>query len=226
MAVTTTTQGIRHGVCLSTARPVNPYLGQVIFETDTNKMKVWLGSNWSDGFTHVYTPPSDFDSIATVTVAAGGQSTITFSSIPSTYKHLQVRAICRTTFAGIATGINARFNSDTGSNYALHQLYGDGATGSYGASSQSSMSIGTTIGSTGLANAFGVFVFDILDYENTNKHKTVRSLLGKDLNGSGQAALYSGVWLNSSAVNTITILPSDGSDFTQYSSFALYGIKG
>jgi hypothetical protein len=168
-----------------------------------------------------------FESIATVTVGAGGSSTITFSSIPATYKHLQVRAISRTTFAGPATGINARFNSDTGSNYALHQLYGDGSSAaSYAASAQSSMSISTTIGSTGLANAFGVFILDILDYGNINKHKTVRCLVGKELNGSGQAALYSSVWLNSSAVTTLTILPSDGSNFSQYSSFALYGIRG
>lgn len=52
MAITTTTQGIQTGVCLSTARPSNPYLGQVIFETDTNLMKVWLGSAWSTGFAH------------------------------------------------------------------------------------------------------------------------------------------------------------------------------
>ena len=169
----------------------------------------------------------DFQSIATTTVGVGGSPTVTFSSIPSTYKHLQVRAISRTTFAGPATGLNARFNSDTGSNYALHQLYGTGAiAAAYALSSQSSMSIATAIGSTGLASAFGVFVLDILDYANTNKHKTVRSLVGKDLNGSGEASLYSGVWLNSSAVTTLTILTADGSNFAQYSSFALYGIKG
>ena len=226
--ITTTTQGIYSGVCLSTARPTTPYLGQVIFETDTNKMKVWLGSVWSDGYTHVYTPPSfDYDSLATVTVPVGGQSTVTFSSIPSTYKHLQVRAISRTTFAGPATGVNARLNSDTGSNYASHQLYSTGAfVDKYALSSQSSMSIATSIGSTGLASAFGVFVLDIFDYANTNKNTTVRSLLGKDLNGSGEASLYSGVWMNSSAVTTLTILPSDASNFAEYSSFALYGIKG
>ena len=49
--ITTTTQGIYAGVCLSTARPTTPYLGQMIYETDTNKLKVWLGSNWSDGQT-------------------------------------------------------------------------------------------------------------------------------------------------------------------------------
>jgi hypothetical protein len=172
-------------------------------------------------------PKGDYESIATVTVGSGGQATVEFTGIASTYKHLQVRAICRTTFAGPATGVNARFNSDTGSNYALHQLYGTGASAfAYAASSQSSISISTTIGSTGLVSAFGVFVLDILDYTNTNKHKTVRSLVGKDLNGSGEVALYSGVWLNSASVTTLTILPSDGSNFAQYSQFALYGIKG
>lgn len=49
MAITTTTQGIAAGVCLSTARPTNPYLGQIIYETDTNLLRAWSGSAWSTG---------------------------------------------------------------------------------------------------------------------------------------------------------------------------------
>ena len=178
------------------------------------------GDNW--------TTLNSFESIAgTVVVGAGGQATVVFSNLPQNYKHLQVRAISRTTFAGIATGINARFNSDSGSNYALHQLYGDGVSAAaYAAATQSYMAVSTTIGSTGLANAFGVFILDILDYTDTNKNKTVRSLVGKDLNGSGEASLYSSVWLNTASVTTVTILPSDGSNFSQHSHFALYGIRG
>ena len=67
MAITTTTQGIAAGVCLSTARPTNPYLGQVIFETDTGKMKAWLGSSWSNGYTHT----SSF-SVEYLIIAGGG----------------------------------------------------------------------------------------------------------------------------------------------------------
>jgi hypothetical protein len=74
MAITTTTQSISAGVCLSTARPTNPYLGQVIFESDTNIMKVWLGSSWSTGFTHTLTPPTLAVEILLVGGGAGGSN--------------------------------------------------------------------------------------------------------------------------------------------------------
>ena len=34
------------GVCTSSTRPVSPYQGQVIYETDTAKTLVWNGSSW------------------------------------------------------------------------------------------------------------------------------------------------------------------------------------
>jgi hypothetical protein len=43
---------IQPAVCTSTTRPASPYTGQVIFETDTSRTKVWLGSIWSNGYQH------------------------------------------------------------------------------------------------------------------------------------------------------------------------------
>jgi hypothetical protein len=70
-------------------------------------------------------------------------------------------------------------------------------------------------------------IFDILDYTNTNKYKTVRMLGGVDFNGSGEVDFMSGLWLNTSAITRIDFLPSyQSTQFQQYSSFALYGIRG
>jgi hypothetical protein len=163
----------------------------------------------------------DYQSIATTTVGGGGTSTITFSSIPSTYQHLQLRAF--TANASSITGIKARFNSDTGTNYIYHLLYGTGATAAASASgSTSSLQPGFTSSTT----APSVFIMDILDYANTNKYKTTRSLDGGDANGSGDVVLYSGLWLNTAAVSTITLFLQDSSNFAQYTNYALYGIKG
>jgi len=162
--------------------------------------------------------PTDYESIATVTVGAGGASTLTFSSIPSTYTHLQVRSLAKNS---TTTNVWMRINSDTGANYATHYLNGDGSSAS--ASNYINQGEGIFYGyNTGLQSSAAVL--DLLDYANTNKFKTTRSLTGFDANGSGQLYLWSGLWRSTAAVNSLTIY-SGGGTFTEYSSFALYGIK-
>jgi hypothetical protein len=159
-----------------------------------------------------------------------GSSTpsVTFSSIPSTYKHLQVRALIRGTASASAISANMQFNSDTGSNYSYHELYGSGAGGGQagaGATQTRFFLHGNAPAATALASSFGVAVMDILDYANTSKYKTTRCLNGMDVNGSGGYILLdSGSWQNTNAITSIQIAPNSG-NFAQYSEFALYGIK-
>lgn len=172
-------------------------------------------------------PASSYESIATTTVGAGGASSVTFSSIPSTYTHLQIRGIARETSGTEVENIKVNFNSDTTANYSFHLLYGTGgAAFGYGASSTSYMLLGSVIPTTASANIFGPSVIDILDYTNTNKYKTVKALGGGDINStsSAQIALYSGNWRSTSAITSVSIAAQTG-NFAQYSSFALYGIK-
>ena len=68
-------------------------------------------------------------------------------------------------------------------------------------------------------------IIDLLDYSNTNKYKTLRVLAGYDTNGAGVVLLGSGLWMNTNAISSIAITPYSGT-FTQYTQFALYGIKG
>ena len=162
-----------------------------------------------------------YDAIGTVVVGSGGQSTVTFSSIPSTYKHLQIRGIGITSTA--ATSHRIRMNSDTGSNYAVHYLLGDGGSASAGAiTSTTNGFISTSPNSTIYP---GISVCDILDYSNTNKYKTTRSLGGGDMNGAGgYVVLYSSVWMNTAAITSLTLFPGLG-NFSEYTQFDLYGIK-
>ena len=164
--------------------------------------------------------------MATVTVGVGGTGTITFSNIPATYKHLQIRGIARSTRAAFASDpLLIKVNSDTTSNYSWHYLVGDGSTISRnGGATQSSM-MNYLIANNTASNVFGAFVIDVLDYANTNKSKTFRSLMGVDNNGSGFVALNSGNWRSTSAITSIELTAQNG-DLMQYSSFALYGIKG
>jgi hypothetical protein len=178
-------------------------------------------------------PPvtNSYESIATVTVGGGGAATASFTSIPSTYKHLQIRAFLKSTYsAGSGThDLWLRFNSDTGSNYAYHVLYGDGASAvALAGASQTKIVMPNSIPRQPDTSVFGGYVIDILDYANTSKNKTVRTLTGANNNSTATAyriALDSGLWTSTSAITQIDFLPESDS-FAQYSSFALYGIKG
>ncbi len=179
---------------------------------------IWASQNY---------PRNSYESIATTTVGSGGAATITFSSIPSTYTHLQLRWIAKTDRADTDDVVQMQFNSDTGSNYSWHGLAGTGsAVGANAGASQSKIEVkwGAT-GNSGATNIFAMAVVDILDYKNTNKYKTTRTLQGADLNGSGQIYLSSGSWRDTSAITSIVLNRQFGSNFLQYSSFALYGIK-
>jgi len=164
--------------------------------------------------------PGSYESIATVTAGAGGSATIVFNSIPSTYKHLQIRAISKG--AGSTSNATFQFNGDTGTNYSYHIVYGNGSSAlATGGASNTFIYLGTQ---SATASTFSTEIIDILDYSSTSKNKTVRSLCGYENNSAGEMGMFSGAWLNSStAISSITF--SLSSNFQQYSSFALYGIK-
>ena len=167
---------------------------------------------------------NSYASIATQTVGSGGASSITFSSIPSTYTHLQIRIFGKGNNAAIYESVGMEFNGDTGSNYTLHWLTGDGsAASSLGLTPRSEIRAAYIGGASGSNTGGGVV--DILDYTNTNKYKTSRSLSGTDANGSGYVYFISGLWMSTSAISSIYLYPIFGSSFSQYSSFALYGVK-
>ena len=167
-----------------------------------------------------------YDSIATVNVSST-VSSVSFTSIPSTYKHLQIRYLARSTRTGFTSdSLLLQFNSDTATNYNYHRLYGDGSTVTSDATTSSSnIYISQATAANATSGMFAGGVLDILDYADTNKNKTTRTLSGNDQNGSGLMFLNSGLWRSTSAITSIVITPQSGSH-AQYSSFALYGIKG
>jgi hypothetical protein len=169
-----------------------------------------------------YMPPS-FESIQTVTLSSNASS-ITFSSIPSTYTHLQIRYTAKNVSGGI-TDMYMSMNGDSGLNYSKHWLFTFDGGGPYTSTSTSSgnFSIGYLKGDeSGVMNAG---IIDILDYTNGNKYKTVRYLDGSDKVsiGTTTVVLGSGMWMSGSAISSITL--SCGTILSG-GQFALYGIKG
>jgi hypothetical protein len=176
-----------------------------------------------------FEPAGAYESIAAVTVPAAGAASVTFSSIPQTYTHLQIRAIAKTTFTTYANnGFNLYFNNDTTSAKYTHQLYGFGS-GSGGAQAiPNYMNISYIPGNvSGTTNMFGAVICDILDYSSSTKNKTLRALSGWDNNGSsGTIVLNSAFNGSTTPINSILMNSDSGTDFMQFSQFALYGIKG
>jgi len=172
---------------------------------------------------------NSYESIATVTVGSGGTSTISFTSIPSTYKHLQVRYNARAGRANNATGYMwLQVNTVFGDRY--HVLNGNGsAANPLGAvPAFDSGQFLNAPGTSAAANIFGAGVIDFLDYGSTTKNKTIRALSGVDCNGSGYIGLSSYLYGSTTAISSITIGSVDsnvGALLQQHSHFALYGIK-
>jgi hypothetical protein len=176
---------------------------------------------------------TDFYQIATTTLGSA-TSTVTFSSIPADYTHLQIRASYQTSRVTYPLDkIFIRFNSDSGSNYSCHNLKGDGDSASAGAENSTQIvdadSSSTTAASGGLV--FGPLIMNILDYANTNKYKTILMLKGFDTNGTvsgygGRVGLISGNWRSTSAITSITFTVDNAANYSANSKFSLYGIKG
>ena len=155
---------------------------------------------------------------------------VTFSSIPQTYEHLQLR---------YTLALNATVNSyqrlwlgdgsvDTGTNYSNHYMTGHDST--VAASSDTGGTNGIYLG-----NAVGeidrswaaVTIVDILDYVNTDKNTSVMiNTWAGGLNANADYVYFaSGLWDSTAAVDTIKIDNRYASNFLRGSEFTLYGLN-
>lgn len=180
------------------------------------------------GLGRLMTPVSDtaYESIQTVYLASGNQASVDFTSIPSTYKHLQIRCLVKSTRNLFVSGLYFRINGDTGSNYSYHVMYSGGSTtNAYSSGGATTLgNAGTIMGNT-QTSTFGAAIIDIFEYSNTAKKKTIRANGSTDSNGQGEAAFTGNLWNSTSTISSINFFVEAG-DIMQYSHFALYGIKG
>jgi hypothetical protein len=170
---------------------------------------------------------NSYFSIASTTVGSGGTPSVTFTDggAWAPYKHLQIR--CRVMSASGTPELVLNFNGVVSSTiYSQHAAYGtgSGAINAYGAGSQT---LGITWqGAGGDYTNPAVNIIDLVDFSNTNKHKTFKSLTGRDNYGSGTVSLNSGSFQSNNAISSITLSTTTTVNFAQYSFFGLYGIKG
>jgi hypothetical protein len=157
------------------------------------------------------------------TILTSNTASVTFSSIPATFKHLQVRYVARATSTGNATNIVTTINNNTGSNYAVHELIGDGSSVSSSGFSGLTAILRPSIPDDALtAGMFAAGVVDLLDYSSVSKNKTIRFFNGV---GARNVTLVSGLFVNTAATTSITFATQEGSLKTG-TRFSLYGIRG
>lgn len=155
-------------------------------------------------------------------ILASEVATVTFSSIPSTYRDLVAIAVCSPTVNSGDFAI--KFNSDTGSNYnwVFMNGYSSSSTSSGKQTSVSRLKLQGQVDPQ--ADDVNFVKIDILDYAQTNKQK---SLLSRFNSTDGSAVVATvGRWASTSAINSLTFYFQDADDFNIGGTFYLYGIAG
>lgn len=194
--------------------------GQLVWTMDNNRLTVWDGSAYQQLY------PGGYDKISE-NVLGSAAASVTFSSIPSTYRNLHLAIICRGDTAATFATMNLRFNSDTGANYATEAIFGQAsAAGATESLAQTSMPMPDFAAASAPANHPGIYNITIPWYTSTAFIKLVHTQstisFGTATNQFTTRSM-SGRWASTSAITSITLTPSAG-NFITGSSFVLYGI--
>jgi hypothetical protein len=175
-------------------------------------------------------PAAAYELISTQLVSSS-LSSLTFSSIPSTYNHLQIRFTCKTSSASLPIAVAMWFNGDNAGNYSSHWMFGNG-TSVYTDTAAPTIQVNIYESSiSSQDNRFGSAIVDVWDYKNTTTNKTVKTIqgaIGTGTAGNGSVSISSGSWRNTAAITSITFTSNGGGSRTiePGSRFSLYGIKG
>ena len=167
--------------------------------------------------------PNTYTLISSVTVGAGGASSIDFTSIPSTYTDLCLKVSARNT--GAENAFRVRINGDSSSIYSARWLLGTGAAASSNSNAtQTATFVARHDMSTDTASTFGNAEIYIPNYAGS----TAKSLSGDSVTENNATTAYTnlaaGLYTGTTAISQLTLIP-DANSFAQYSTAYLYGIK-
>ncbi len=167
--------------------------------------------------------PDTFIKIASVTVGAGGASSIDFTSIPSTYTDLVLKVSARSTSSSGAAWnyIEVRPNGAT-TNGTFRQLYGNGSSAASGSSTGLLAAYGNDSSST--ASVFGNSETYIPNYAGSNNKSMSNDAVTENNGTSAITSFFATLWSQTTAISSLTLVFGTG-NFAQYSTATLYGIK-
>lgn len=191
----------------------------------SGQVPMWSGTQWAPDDA----PGSAFALIQDSNL--GGDATVSFTSIPSTYKHLKIVAYVRTDRAATEDSLGVRFNNDSAGNYDGYSFKMSG-TGPTTAGSETIAGTAATFtnaltGTSAGANLFGYVEINIPYYANTANNKQIELFAAKKIGtstGNFHIISGSGSWRANSAISRIDLLPTVGTNFKSGSRFSLYGL--
>jgi hypothetical protein len=165
-----------------------------------------------------------YEPIATTTLANSTTSTVTLSSIPSTYTDIRI-VVSNYKSVNANQTIGMSYNSIT-TGYSFTYLNGNGAAASSGrASNASTINAGFTAGSSTTVPI--MVTIDIMNYANTSTYKTALLRYSGERGGSGEVDAIVGLCSNTAAISSInfTMNADPTSYFSSGTVFTIYGIK-
>lgn len=162
--------------------------------------------------------PSTYTPIAALN-GTGSSSSITFSSIPSTYTDLVL--VIRGATSTSTGNPCLRFNGDTATNYSRTNVGGNGSV-AY-SDRETSVSRILLIGSVYFNTTHNTsLIVQVQNYSNTSTFKSTLARANKANEGTDANI---GTWRSTAAINSLTIFTASGNNISSDSTFVLYGIK-
>lgn len=168
-------------------------------------------------------------SLIAETVLSGSVTSVAFSGISQSYRHLHLIGEVRTDRAAEVDGTLLRFNGDGNNNYDRQIQTTNNATLSGGATrGTSSIQVGTGEGANSRASNFSPFQVEILGYSRTDAEKWLfsKSAVFGDVSADADLFIqfFSGRWRSTAAITSVTLLPGVGPNFVSGCHFQLYGV--
>jgi hypothetical protein len=166
----------------------------------------------------------DYELISS-TVLGSAASSVVLNSIPTDYKHLQVRLTVKSANVTSNRDLFVRLNGITTSSYVFHRLRGGGSTVASNANTgTTSIGLFNIVEASNTSGVFGAAILDVIDYGSTSKNTTIRALSGL-AGATNTVNLNSGLLNNTAAITSITFF-ADSGNLSSGSRFSLYGIRG
>jgi len=159
--------------------------------------------------------------IASTTVGSGGAATVTFSSIPQTYKNLIIKVSARNARTDVVAELRWTVNGNSTS-YSNRLIQGNGSTVSGGTTATTLFYSGEINASTSTASIFGSADIYIPDYTGGNYKNVSADTVSENNAASAYATLTNGLWSNTAAITSIAFYYG-GLNWEQYSTFTLFG---